>query len=324
MDRDQGELATFGQDTRKLFLSSDFFICNDKRIEDVRESVERYLDLVFDVSIRTPTRAESAMYEAESASANSACMSRQVGASIVSRDGELIAVGWNDVPKYGGGLYSEDDRHVVDVATKAVENRDFRCHNWRGGVCHNDENRARLMDQVTDKIIAVPSLGAVVKSEVRDAVSKTDISAIIEFSRSIHAEMEAILSIAREGRNSLVGATLYTNTYPCHNCARHIVVSGIKNVIYIKPYKKSLALKLHDDAISEMVGDNDKVIFRQFDGVAPRNYLRMFTPTTERKKNGRLDRKPRTMALPIFRVALDSQRDYEDKVIADLAKKEQT
>jgi hypothetical protein len=30
------------------------------------------------------------------------------------------------------------------------------------------------------------------------------------------------------------------------------------------------------------------------------------------------------MALPIFRVALDSQRDYEDKVIADLAKKEQT
>lgn len=104
MNRDQGEVFTFGQATRKLFIESNFFVRNDGRKENIRERVKRFIELIFDTEIHTPTRAESAMYEAESYSASSACMSRQVGASIVSAGGELIAVGWNDVPKFGGGL----------------------------------------------------------------------------------------------------------------------------------------------------------------------------------------------------------------------------
>ena len=34
--RDQGELPTFGQKTRKLFVKSDFFVCNDRRQDDLR------------------------------------------------------------------------------------------------------------------------------------------------------------------------------------------------------------------------------------------------------------------------------------------------
>lgn len=324
MDRDQGELATFGQDTRKLFLKSDFFIRNDRTKDDVRSSVERYLDLVFDTAVRTPTRAESAMYKAESASANSACMSRQVGASIVSSNGELIAVGWNDVPKVGGGLYSEDDRKVYDDASQGMIDKDHRCHNWRGGICHNDDNRSRLMDEVAESVSSIPEIDSGLKAKIREKAAETDLKAIIEYSRSIHAEMEAILSVAREGKHSLVGATLFTNTYPCHNCARHIVASGIDEVIYIKPYKKSLALKLHDDAVSELEGDHsNKVVFKQFDGVSPQNYLKLFLPSKDRKSDGVLRPREKSDALPVFRRPLDSQRIYEDKVIADLSVKEQ-
>jgi deoxycytidylate deaminase len=77
------------------------------------------------------------------------------------------------------------------------------------------------------------------KHAVDEVLSGTPVDDLIEFSRSIHAEMDAILGVAREGKHSLVGSTLYTNTYPCHNCARHIVAAGITNVVYIQPYKKA-------------------------------------------------------------------------------------
>ncbi|MEH3061545.1 MAG: anti-phage dCTP deaminase [Methylobacterium radiotolerans] len=324
LTRDRGEPMTFGQRTRKVFVEADFFICNDRKVDELRSNLSRQLHIVFSTSVHTPTRAESAMYEASSAAANSACMSRQVGAAVVSAKGELIAVGWNDVPRFGGGLYGEDDRSVWDEGRHAVLDKDSRCFKWGGCVCHNEVRRTGIVDEIAQKIYksSVVRKGTTYK-QVRALLEGTKIDALIEFSRSIHAEMEAILSVAREGRNSLVGATLYTNTYPCHNCARHIVASGIANVVYIEPYDKSLATTLHSDAISENPDDATRVVFRQYDGVAPRNYLRLFRSGVERKENGKIVRRDPREALPLFRMQLDAFTDYEAKVIANLTDKEQ-
>ncbi len=324
MSRDQGEVMTFGQDTRKVFVEADFFVCNDRTEIEVNEAVNRFLELIFDVGVRTPTLRESTMYKAESAAAKSACMSRQVGASIVSSSGELIAIGWNDVPKFGGGLYGEDDRRIFDEKSNGFRDGDKRCHNWSGGVCHNDQNKDRIIGQVVDEVAKIEGADAKRRSNIESAVNRTDVKALIEFSRSIHAEMEAILSVAREGKHSLVGATLFTNTYPCHNCARHIVAAGIKEVVYIRPYKKSLALKLHYDAITEIPDEAGKVLFRQYDGVAPSVYFKIFLTARDRKNGGKIVLNARETALPVFRVPLDAKSNYEDKVIADLAQKEQT
>jgi len=178
------------------------------------------------------------MTKAMGAGAGSACMSRQVGASIVSAEGELIATGWNDVPKFGGGLYTENDQSLWDGS--AVQDKDNRCFKWGGCICHNDAGRQRILDDIVRRISASKLLKKGASSaDVREALKKTDVDDLTEYSRSIHAEMEAILSVAREGKHSLVGATLYSTVYPCHNCARHIVAAGIKDVIYIHPYKKS-------------------------------------------------------------------------------------
>jgi deoxycytidylate deaminase len=324
MDRDQAEAQAFGQKTRKVFVQSDFFVCNDLKKDELRSKVFRFIDIMFDTSIHTPTRAESAMYEAMSASANSACMSRQVGAAIVSSGGELISVGWNDVPRFGGGLYREDDQSIF-VEGNGLVDRDNRCFKWGGSICHNETKRGKILEKIAQKIAG----GNVLKREktakdIEKLLEGTDIDNLTEFSRSIHAEMEAILSVAREGRNSLTGATIYTSTYPCHNCARHIVASGIVQVVYIEPYLKSLAIDLHHDAITEDINDKSKVVFRQYDGVAPRNYLKLFKPVTERKAAGRLSRGFKKFSYPIFRVPLDAGTDYEAKVIADLVEKEQT
>ena len=278
IERDQGELLTFGQMTRKVFVESDFFICNDQKKEELRRRIARYLGIIFDTNIHTPTRAESAMYEASAAASNSACMSRQVGAAIISAEGELIGVGWNDVPKFGGSLYIEDDQSVWDALRESVQDHDHRCFKWKTRVCHNETRRNTILDKIAAIISESGILNAdVTQQKVRELLVGTEVDSLTEFSRSIHAEMEAMLSVAREGKHSLRGATLYTTTYPCHNCARHIVAAGISSVVYIQPYQKSLATALHSDAITEDPTVKNHVVFRQYDGVAPKNYLRPST-----------------------------------------------
>jgi dephospho-CoA kinase len=43
VDRDQGEVVTFGQMTRKVFVQSDFFICNDQKQDELKRRLIRYL-----------------------------------------------------------------------------------------------------------------------------------------------------------------------------------------------------------------------------------------------------------------------------------------
>jgi deoxycytidylate deaminase len=265
------------------------------------------------------------MYEATAAMASSACMSRQVGAAIISASGELISVGWNDVPKFRGGLYTEDDQNVWDQEKKSIQDYDHRCFKWGGRICHNEVRRTKIVDGIARRILNAGLIKAEkTESDVRKIIEGTEVDDLTEFSRSIHAEMEAILAVAREGRNSLVGATLFTTTYPCHNCARHIVASGISSVVYIEPYRKSLAIALHHDAITEDPNDRTKVRFQQYDGIAPHHYLTLFKPTIDRKNLGKFSPQAPETAVPLFRVPLDSPVEYESKVIADLSAKEDT
>ena len=60
---------------------------------------------------------------------------------------------------------------------------------------------------------------------------------------TIHAEMNAILFAAKKGI-ATEGATLYTTHAPCTNCAKHILNSGIKEVIYLNDYRSMKGVEL--------------------------------------------------------------------------------
>jgi len=51
--------------------------------------------------------------------------------------------------------------------------------------------------------------------------------------RTIHAEINALMESAPAERD---GATLYVTDYPCSECAKVIVNSGVKRVVYSRPY----------------------------------------------------------------------------------------
>lgn len=52
----------------------------------------------------------------------------------------------------------------------------------------------------------------------------------------LHAEANAISKIAKSGNSSL-GATLYVTASPCIECAKLIIQSGIKRVVYKDEYR---------------------------------------------------------------------------------------
>lgn len=312
MDRDSGEELDEGQTVEETFPQCDFFLRMDSNTDtQLRGRVERFLHLILGTQVITPTRAETAMYAAASAAGNSACLSRQVGAAVTDSDGEILAIGWNDVPKAFGDLY------VTDLITDASGDQDKRCWNY-GGKCYNDEEKSLLATHVVDALGDLVSLDKR-EAAVQQVIKNKKLRGLIEFSRSIHAEMHAILTALRQKGDRVRGGRLYVTTYPCHSCARHLIAAGIREVYYIEPYKKSLATKLHGDAISENEQAGGKVRLVPYDGVAPTRYLSLFKMKPDsRKRDGKVIRVAPDVATPKLEKSLEALPALEALVVKSL------
>ena len=68
----------------------------------------------------------------------------------------------------------------------------------------------------------------------------------------MHAEPNAITKIARSN-NSSEGATMYVTASPCIECAKLIIQSGIKRVVYAEKYRLEDGLNLLKRAHIEVI-----------------------------------------------------------------------
>jgi deoxycytidylate deaminase len=121
IDQDSGEEFAHGQTVRDTFPEADFFLRIDADTDtQIKARVERFLHIILGTKLTTPANSETAMYLAASAAGNSACLSRQVGATLTDAEEEVIAIGWNDVPKFGGNLYvfMSSTRKVTPLARR--------------------------------------------------------------------------------------------------------------------------------------------------------------------------------------------------------------
>jgi deoxycytidylate deaminase len=150
----------------------------------------------------------------------------------------------------------------------------------------------------------------------RAILKPTGMPDITEFGRSVHAEMEALLACARTARSAR-NATLYSTTFPCHNCCRHIIAAGVKRVVYVEPYPKSKAPLLHSDAISVDQATENRVPFLPFIGIGPRRYFDLFSLKLstgypiERKEGGKLKPWQRLAAPPRLQMQPTTYLDRE-------------
>jgi cytidine deaminase len=264
-ERDQAEADNpFGQNVRDTYPLADCFV-DVSNEENLKREIQRFIELLFGAPVETPRVDEYGMFLATGASLRSAALGRQVGAAILDSCGAVIATGTNEVPRAGGGQYWAGDEY------------DRRDHEYEDGSDSSDIMRRAILAEILNEIrkhdVEVPD-----EDELLPVMRGTKIGNMVEFGRAVHAELAAIVDSARRGV-PIKGGTLYTTTFPCHNCARHIVAAGIGEVVYVEPYAKSLATELHRDAIvlDASSADTRKVVFRPFIGVAPSRYVDVFT-----------------------------------------------
>ncbi|BDQ37863.1 deoxycytidylate deaminase [Pseudodesulfovibrio nedwellii] len=308
VETDKSEEEKKGQQLLDTIHLSDFFFRNtDVDSKEIKASLVRFVDLILGANTITPTVEEYGMALAYSSSLRSGCISRQVGAAIV-KDGDVIATGRNDVPRYDGGLYT------------ATDSPDGRCFKWGTETCRNDVKKQvmkrKMLGLINDELPETSSLDEEKFNKICKAVG---INNIIEYSRAIHAEMDALTTLARTGSSGAKGSTLLCTTYPCHNCARHIVAAGVRRVFYIEPYEKSLATELHNDSISTTDKPSEKpkkLEIVAFEGVGPTKYSRLFRQMDRKdKRTCGVEEINTRKSKPFLGHALDRFTDYEAKVV---------
>jgi cytidine deaminase len=312
IEKDEKEVGDdFGQNVRDTFPEGDVFV-DTTDLETIPAQIARLVNILFGYPYVTPTVDEYGMFHAKAAAMRSADLSRQVGAVITTTDGEIIAAGCNEVPKAGGGSVWE--------GREEDKGKDYRDHTlgYDSTARMKHETIAEIFERLKPDWLA-PELRDLSPQELATKalyegasprLKGTRADSILEFGRMVHAEMSAVTDAARRGL-SVLDATLYCTTFPCHMCARHIIASGIKQVVYIEPYPKSLAKELYRKSIQvdfDVEADSDAVVFRPFVGISPNRYLDFFSMPKRKDDQGHtLDWSPETAQPRLERIGT-----YED------------
>ena len=279
---DQNEkLDARGQRISKIFHLGDVFFDGGSE-SSLKSSSQRFIKAFFGRNNVAPTSDEFGSYMAKAASLRSVDLSRQVGAAIISSAGDLISVGCNEVPKYGGGNYwdeEENKRRDIDLGGEANKNEVNRMifdflHVLQG---QNLLSTSQTIEQILDD------------PKHRKAIKASLVSSVTEYGRMVHAEMNALSDAVRLGR-SVKGATIFVTTYPCHNCAKHLIAAGIERIVFIEPYPKSKAESLFQDIVVPDANDNATVSIEHFYGISPRRYRDIFEKDSRQNDEGEVEK----------------------------------
>jgi len=316
----------WGQRLRDVFPSSDVVIDAATR-KTVLAQLDRFLRALFGDPRVTPTVEEYGMQLARTASLRSADLSRQVGASILNARAEIQALGCNEVPRASGGTYWEGDKADAREFQLGKDSNDERKREVLLDLAMRMSEAGLLKDELADEL----KLRDALMNRVDDIIEDAQIMDSLEYGRTIHAEMNAITDAARGG-HSIRGCILYCNTFPCHNCAKHIVASGIDRVVYLVPYPKSYAEDLFSDSIvvnpslplrlpsSSPFGEPpNPVVFQQFVGISGPMYGRVFEKKKWKSSDGLVPDFHKADASFVRRTPAPAYREAEAILGDDLA-----
>ena len=155
----------------------------------------------------------------------------QNGAVIVNEHRRLVSTGYNAFP---AGV--DDDFWPRDRETKALV-----------PYVSEDRTRPRMPSSMKDLV----TYGVERRELYQDWVH--EFYTVDKYMPMTHAEMNAVVSAGQD----LHGCCIYTLLFPCHECAKAIITSGIKRVVFVTTREDpswAVAKELFLQAGVEMVG----------------------------------------------------------------------
>jgi deoxycytidylate deaminase/dephospho-CoA kinase len=308
--RDRDEHTRHGQQVKPCNYLSDIIVINEKEVsEDAQIPHRQYIrDVIYDSYItliehvskglppneRRAKPQEALMTAAYVESKRSSCLKRKVGAVIASPTGDIIAAGHNDVPEASDPCLT-DPRYgwcARDVIQERLGRQIRNCPNCGKivkirGKCENCGknfseyvNHCPTCHSSVDMVYVCPKCSRSVFTDFL-AGSSAETGKLLDLCRSLHAEENAILNLAKfgihlphfhrvnpeDGKKSLEACSLFSTTFPCNLCANKIVTVGIKKVVYAEPYTMEEARN---------VFKKEGVILERFQGVKSRAFFRLY------------------------------------------------
>lgn len=206
------------------------------------------------------------MQIAYTAKSNSGCISRQVGAVVTDEDYSVKSVGWNDVAK-----------GQVPCALRSLDGliQDFDNVAYSKYERQNSEFRFSANKKLI-KLSNISELNGKNLSycfkDIKNNLESSDKSRGNQVhTRSLHAEENAFLQLAKYGGPGISGGKLYTTASPCELCAKKAYQLGIKEIVFIDPYPG-----IAKDHILE-IGENPPTLL-QFFGAVGKGYHQLYEP----------------------------------------------
>ena len=220
---------------------------NRQMFYSTAEQWMKFYSLIIRPGLITPSRDERCMSVAYVAKFNSGCISRQVGCAIVDAESAIQSVGWNDPPseqlpcqlRYADEICmsgNEGYRYVPTLGSKLFSQFEM------SGVVKKKEGVDRQFLEHFKEDINEGTLSALKEQGLRYSYCfrarfnkykgpKDQVN-----TRSLHAEENTMLRLARSGGQGLKGGTMYVTASPCVLCSKKAYQIGIKEIVYLDPY----------------------------------------------------------------------------------------
>lgn len=257
-------------DLDKCIELSDIHITHDgTKVGDNRHLINQiftYLALIQHPGLVPPSPMERVMQVAYTAKLNSGCLSRQVGAAVTDESFSVKAIGWNTVAE---GQTPCSLRRLDDLCEKedanaysAYEKGDETFFNYASTL-----HTRYITDSSIEKLKGLPlsycfkDIYTTVTGQLKNQVH----------TRSLHAEENSFLQLAKYGTIGIKGGKLFTTASPCELCAKKAYQLGIKEIYYIDTYPGISMQHILD------CGDKkpDLILFQ---GAIGRAYVSLYNP----------------------------------------------
>lgn len=200
----------------------------------------KYYSLIMHPGLITPSADERCMVVAYSAKFNSSCISRQVGAVITNQYHSIRTIGWNEVP-YGqmpcglrdiSKVYGEDTNEIChECEYSEFERGKGEYGSFYAGKGFNERIKEDYADVDEEHLAGLPKPYCFKTLHNRYEGEKNQV-----FTRSLHAEENAILQMAKYGGEPLMNGIIYVTASPCELCSKKLYQIGVRKIVYIDPY----------------------------------------------------------------------------------------
>lgn len=274
LDKVEGEKPNFHDSYEKIDIDkcielADIHLAHDgtdkDHNRDMVNQIFTYVALIFHPGLIPPSPLERCMQVAYTAKLNSGCLSRQVGAAVTNEYFSVQSIGWNTVAE---GQTPCSLRNLYDLFKDEDEGAfsDFERFNDKFSI--QKKKLIQAYEPVKAKLNGL-NLSYCFKDVYTSSKEKQRNNQV--HTRSLHAEENAFLQLAKYGTQGIKGGKLFTTASCCELCSKKAYQLGITEIYYIDTYPGISRAHILESGVNRP----QMLLFK---GAIGRAYVNLFTP----------------------------------------------